>query len=428
MVRLTSLLVVALAAPSVLGHTWIEQMRALNEKGEYVGEYGYPRSFVSKNEPGYNGETSMNFMNPPLAQQPPFINSTNLLCHPSQRTYKQSDRWPRLQVKPGQYFALRYSENGHVSNPSQDDFGRPKNGGTVFIYGTTEPKEDEKLADVLRWTRDGQGGDKRGKLIGANDFDDGRCYENNPTDLVKQRKQATPNFAAGQASNGPGTYPLMCENDVQMPQDAPMDKPYTIYWVWQWPKSPEGEPNVYPKGKDQYYSTCADIDIVEAIASSLDPAFALQQQDVMSTALSDWKSRTAFMTDAIKGELGDVFKTEAPKNTQAPNAPAPSAPATRTAPAPSASAPASAPAAPSAAPSASKSIPPPGLAIPTLTQLPGQTTPVAPAPSTPPAEPAPGEDVEIVTTVVTITVTAAAEPAVPTLTKRSGHFTRHFRG
>ena len=52
---------------------------------------------------------------PPLQQQPPFINASNLLCHPNQI---QSDKYPRLQAKVGKWASHRYAENGHVSNPS----------------------------------------------------------------------------------------------------------------------------------------------------------------------------------------------------------------------------------------------------------------------------------------------------------------------
>jgi hypothetical protein len=70
----------------------------------------------SKAEPGYDSERDMNHLLSPLAQQPPFlpfINSSNLLCHPNQRKPVQSDKWPRVQAKTGGWVSLRYAENGH---------------------------------------------------------------------------------------------------------------------------------------------------------------------------------------------------------------------------------------------------------------------------------------------------------------------------
>lgn len=321
---LTALALVLGSMPMALGHTWIEQIRNINAQGDYVGEAGYPRGFKDKAGPGYDGETSMNYMLPPLEQQPPFINASNLLCHPNQRKPVQSDNFPRLQSTPGTWLALRYAENGHVSNPSNQnghvpgelDLGRRPNGGSVFVYGTTAPKEDEKIADVLRWTKDGQGGDKRGVLLAVNDFDDGRCWEINPVTKAGRMKQF-PNYAQGQATDGPGEFPLMCETNVQLPKDADVSKPYTLYWVWQWPVDPAQDP-IYPKGKDQYYTTCLDLDFrenSETIQQTATLQFGLAQQDGQAKAVDQFRHRKALIEDAIAGNVGPLFKDENPSGT-----------------------------------------------------------------------------------------------------------------
>jgi hypothetical protein len=305
-------IVAALAvAPLAMGHTWIEQLRNVNDQGEYVGEYGYPRGMVSKTDPGFTG-FSMNWELPGAnAQGNVFINKTTPLCHTAQRQQKQSqDKYPRLQATPDGFIAMRYMENGHVTLPNNQK-GKPKKAGTVFVYGTTTPKEDETLANVLQWTQDGQGGDKAGKLITMNDFDDGRCYEANNTPEMQQRRKANPNYAMGQAIEGaPGNYPLFCETNVQLPKDAPMGKPYTFYWVWQWNTAPDVDPGL-PAGKDEYYTTCIDVDVASAnvaMATEAEQKFALgPQQDAMSVAVSDWASRTALMTNALQGEVGPIF-------------------------------------------------------------------------------------------------------------------------
>ncbi|KAF2469164.1 uncharacterized protein BDR25DRAFT_51495 [Lindgomyces ingoldianus] len=387
---LTALVVVLAACPVVNGHTWVEQLRNINDQGKYVGEYGYPRGFVSKTDPGFTGDSN-NFLNPPLQQQPPFINATNLLCHPSQRAQKQNDKYPRLQAVPGGFMALRYMENGHVTAPSPQ-VGKPEKGGTIFVYGTTQPSENEKIATVLQWTKDGSGGDKRGVLLGANDFDDGRCYETNDTPISKQRKTSDPNFALGQVSDGPGNYPLFCETNVALPKDTATGKTYTLYWVWQWPTSP-GKVDVLPNGKDEYYTTCMDVDVVDTIKQDAANAkFALgPQQDAMSVAVKDFASRTAIMTDPIKGELGDVFNS---KPTVSGGNPAASQPALQTS---------------IAVPSNGTSI-----NIPTLTQRPG-------------AQPTQQPD-GIVTVTVTQRITVTAPTAVETKVARAAHVRRHTGG
>lgn len=448
--------------PAVLGHTWIEQMRAIDDTGKYVGEYGYPRGFKSKHAKDYNSETDMVYLLPPISTQHPFINASHLLCHEKQRKPvqgtrpEQGDTWPRLQAPPGGWVALRYAENGHVSNPStkgQLNGGRREKGGSVFIFGTTEPKEDEKIVDVLRWTKDGQGGDKRGVLLAVNDYDDGRCYEINP--LTGDRQKQTPNFAMGQAQEGaPGGYPLYCESDVQLPENAPSGKPYTLYWVWQWPMDPKMPGNPFKDGKDEYYTTCMDVDVGDTVQQSASQ-FALEQQDAMEEAVPQYKSRTALLTDPIEGEIGPVFGGQGngsaqPTATPAPSGGAPQNPSqsaaapTPTGDAPMNSQPVPAPSAPPSPtgdastspqlPAATSNAPSPSqntlatspsapasqnTEVPTLTQRPGDK----PSASAPPAD----DDVVriTVTSQITITASSAAEPTSAAPSKRAEHLARH---
>jgi hypothetical protein len=400
MSRVLQTIVAALAvAPVALSHTWIEQMRNVNDKGQYVGEYGYARGMFGKTDPGFDG-TKMNFEIPAYQGGKIFIQNDTLLCHPSQRKQQQSqDKYPRLQAVPGGFIAMRYMENGHITKPN-NQAGKPAHAGTIFVYGTTQPKENEKIADVLRWTQDGKGGDSRGLLLTTNNFDDGRCYEINDTPIHQERAKEFPNYAMGQAdTKGPGNYPLFCETNVQIPKAAATGKPYTIYWVWQWPTAP-GKDNSYPKGKDEYYSTCIDVDIASAnvaLAADAEPQFALGQQDAMSKAVDDFASRTAAMTDALKGEVGPIFGGG--PQTPAPSVPggAPSQPTP--APAPSGGAP-SAPAPQAPKPSGQPQGPKPTgqPLIPTLTKRPGAA----------PSSKASGGDVVYVTDTLVVTITASA--------------------
>jgi hypothetical protein len=294
--------------------------------------------------------------------------------------------------------------------------GKPEKGGTIFVYGTTEPKEDEKIVNVLQWTQDGKGGDGRGSLIAMNDFDDGRCYEVNPTEISDERKKATPNFAMGQVSEAPGNYPLFCETNVQLPKTMAQGKPYTLYWVWQWnTKSGKVDPN-YPNGKDEYYSTCIDVDVASAevaLATDAKAEFDMgPQQDAMSVAVKDFASRTAIMTDALKGEVGPYFSG---KQTPAPSATG-GAPQSSSTPTPSSQAPTQPSQPPpkssqAAAPSSKAS----GLpAIPIISQRPGASPSGKPGNGT-------GSVVTVTDTVyVTVTGTPAAQsPPAAVTSKRA---------
>jgi hypothetical protein len=130
----------------------------------------------------------------------------------------------------------------------KDLVGKPEKGGTVFVFGTQRPSPDETLVGVLEWTHDGQGGDRRGQLLTAQNFDDGRCYQlGNGAALAEMRLSQTPNPLPGQPAS---EHELLCETDVKMPEDLPVRQPYTLYWVWQWVNAPNVDTN-FPNGKDE---------------------------------------------------------------------------------------------------------------------------------------------------------------------------------
>jgi hypothetical protein len=84
-----------------------------------------------------------------------------------------------LEAAPGDYIAIMHLENGHTTLPHNQP-NKPRNRGTIYFYGTTQPKEQEKLFDVhLLWNKQGTGGDKRGKLLATRNYDDGQCYQPN---------------------------------------------------------------------------------------------------------------------------------------------------------------------------------------------------------------------------------------------------------
>ncbi|OCK78872.1 hypothetical protein K432DRAFT_248539, partial [Lepidopterella palustris CBS 459.81] len=163
------------------------------------------------------------------------VNDSDFVCSPTQESASQTDGYPRLSASPG----------------------KPQGGGTVFVFGTSQPTDNDLLTEVLQWKTDGTGGDGRGKLLTAQNFDDGRCYQINSGSISESRQEEYPNPTPGQPVS---INEQWCETDVLIPPYVPINTPYTIYWVWQWPTAP-GAPGL-PDGKDEYYTTCSDLDIV----------------------------------------------------------------------------------------------------------------------------------------------------------------------
>lgn len=70
------------------------------------------------------------------------------------------------------------------------------------------------------------------------------------------RQQEFPDPVEGQ----PGSvHEQWCETDVAIPSDVSINSTSTVYWVLQWPRVPR---NTSFGGKDEYYITCSDIDIL----------------------------------------------------------------------------------------------------------------------------------------------------------------------
>ncbi|KAI4718620.1 hypothetical protein E4T48_05136 [Aureobasidium sp. EXF-10727] len=285
--------IIAAALGRASAHSWVEEMQVIDSTtGNYTGDYGYPRGYVARTDPGFNGD-SMDYLLPALSSGRTRIDKTDLLCHPNQRVSNYANaKYPRLQAAPGSYVAMKYLENGHVTLP-QNQPGKPKAGGTVFVYATTKPSDTEKIADVLEWNTAGTGGDSRGAQIAAQNFDDGRCHQINSGAISLARQTEFPDHVFGQPDSNVEQW---CETDVHIPSTYKTGDTVTVYWVWQWPT--EAGVGVYPDGKDEYYTSCAEIEIVEAI-SNAPPVHTLAQQDAQAEAVSDFKSRTALTTSAV---------------------------------------------------------------------------------------------------------------------------------
>lgn len=269
----TALAALALLVSLSSQHSWVEEMDVIDlQTGTFTGTPGYCRNNTKRTAPGFSDPLMVHILpgqGQPSIEQRDTIPATDLtgvtnddkMCKMTQQTAYQADGSPRLQAAPGALVSLRYQENGHVTLPNNQP-GKPANRGTVYIYGTTQPKFPELFLDVVgQWTADGTGGDRRGRLLATQPFDDGVCYQINSGNISTARQAAHPH-EPDQLSGAN----LWCQNDIAIPTDAPTGKPYTIYWVWDWPTAPGVDPNL-PKGKAELYTTCMDVDIVAKPAS-----------------------------------------------------------------------------------------------------------------------------------------------------------------
>lgn len=302
-------LVAGLAAlGGVNAHSWVEQMRVISN-GTYTGHAGYMRGYNPRG-PGFADAMNQNLI-PALTTGRTRINGSDLLCKSTQATANQTEGFPKLSASPGDYVALRYLENGHVTLP-QNQLGKPGSGGTVMVYATSDPKDDERLVDVLQWNTNGTGGDKRGKLLTVQNFDDGRCYQINSSPKSQQRQQEFPNKPLN-APAGTANEELWCETDIKIPDDTVDGKDLTLYWAWQWDTQPNVDPGL-PDGKDEWYTSCMDVNMIasgQISKASLPTPNQLLVQDPQRQANAQFTERAANVTlpdggpDGGDGNLGN---------------------------------------------------------------------------------------------------------------------------
>ncbi|KAK4091910.1 hypothetical protein Purlil1_3749 [Purpureocillium lilacinum] len=211
------------SASAVSAHSWIESAFVVGENGSFVGAEGFPRGYVPRTQPGWSDKQAQNLL--PAVGTAAYTGNEVLNKYP----FDANPPHPLLQARPGDRVALLHLENGHVTLP-QNQPGKPLNRGTVYLYGTTQPKPQERLFDVhLRWAADGQGGDKRGRLLATRNYDDGQCFQDNHQPLAQER---VAKFSGDGAS---ADKELKCQSVVTIPKDAKPGSVYTVYWYWDWP-------------------------------------------------------------------------------------------------------------------------------------------------------------------------------------------------
>jgi hypothetical protein len=376
--RATTLLV--LLASGASAHSWLEQMQVIGPNGSYIGDGGYSRGFVGRDDPGFDSSFAVQWL---LPKQGVRIDDTMFACHTSQRTSNYTEKYPSLKVAPGSYVAMKYYENGHVTQP-WIPAGKPQDSGTVWVFGTYSPSPTEKIVDVLNWTTDGTGGNGKGWLMTAQSFDDGRCHQLNTMPISIDRQMNFPDRVAGQPNSN---VEQLCETDLHIPANAKIGEKLTTYWVWSWDTAAHTEG--VPCGKDEYYTTCSDFDVIDggdslASIAAMPFVHTAGQQDPQTVAVSDYQSRTALtatpvvITDdscSITGDAASWYTTSSvPASITIPT----TMPSSYQAPASGAAVPSYSPNAPAAAAGASSepmpSTPQSAFSAPAVTSAPASTS------------------------------------------------------
>ncbi|KPM33974.1 hypothetical protein AK830_g12600 [Neonectria ditissima] len=217
-----------------------------------VGPPGFIRGAVSRDEPSFNDLQMQHLLPPNDRVRPQGVFKSDLMCRDTQTFGNYSLKFPQLEAHPGDYIALQYQENGHVTllpnSPQKTD------SGMIYIYGTTNPHDDDRFVDIHKvWNEEGTGGNGRGMLLKTWSFDDGQCYQLNEGQTSATRQRNYPKAAVQ-----PQGSDLWCQTDIRLPSTT--QNTLTIYWVWDFsaPSSPK-----IPNGKSEFYTSCMDIKLAK---------------------------------------------------------------------------------------------------------------------------------------------------------------------
>ncbi|KAI0600427.1 hypothetical protein F4775DRAFT_599100 [Biscogniauxia sp. FL1348] len=218
-----------------------------------VGDAGYMRGYLSRLDPGFDDHRQEHLIPPPSRGPSVGILPTDLICRDTQQMQLDAAH-PPLKARRGDFIAIQYQENGHVT--LHENTPQKPLHSTVFIYGTSSPSRDDRLLSIHHvWNAAGTGGDKRGVLLAARPFDDGKCYQINNGPVSAARQKTFP-----KAIEDPQGVDLWCQNDLRLPTN--IGDTYTLYWVWEWPNMPTA---TLPQGRMEVYTSCMDVQIVPGV-------------------------------------------------------------------------------------------------------------------------------------------------------------------
>ena len=267
----------------VLAHSWVEQLLRIAPNGTMLGPVGFIRGYVGRADTGFSDADNTYLLPPNGRPDGKVLHVDDLLCKPNQAIGNYSDKYPRLLAAPGDYVALRYQENGHVTLASTNPSRKPERGGTIYVYGTASPSAKDTLLGVHRaWTADGQGGDKKGRLLAARHFDDGQCYQVNDGEVSRSRQ-----LRAAKEAKDPQGADLWCQSDIRLPLDIPGTGFYTLYWIWDWPTvSAPGSSSV---PSPETYTSCMEVRMQDrSLSRGQDMGSGFEKaQDINNRAIFD---------------------------------------------------------------------------------------------------------------------------------------------
>ncbi|KAK6340398.1 hypothetical protein TWF730_002157 [Orbilia blumenaviensis] len=224
---------VLLTGAGVDGHSWVDELTCAS--GPFFTSSpakGYIRNFVGRQSTEIDTATTFRILD---------LSSNQPVCPPGRTEPGQNEpNFPKLQATPGDLIKASYLENGHIWQTLAGINGPQAKPGTIYWYGTQNPKADRDIASVLEWTRDGKGGDGEGVLLEVTPFDDRVCIE------------------TGHEDAGEGRVGGACSSYFRLPKTAEVGKDFTVYWLWDYTEH-FGPPK---PGYLEWYSSCMDISVV----------------------------------------------------------------------------------------------------------------------------------------------------------------------
>lgn len=158
--------------------------------------------------------------------------------------------------------------------------------------------------------------------MASQNFDDGRCYQINASPESLRRQSEFPNHPPGQPDIRTEQW---CETDILLDNRIRVNSTITVYWVWGWDTAPGTKDTAC--GKDEYYTSCLDMEVVEDTFRNLQNhtlsiTHKLRQQDPQLKAVHDYKSRGAIRKTPVVipedacGSESDKANTDIPMSTR----------------------------------------------------------------------------------------------------------------
>jgi hypothetical protein len=99
-----------------VSYTWNEQLTMI-KNSIFSGNNGYPCRYVSYSHAGFD-DNMMTYLLLLLELGRSRVNGLDLLCALTQKMINQTISFPRLQVPPGYFIAIKYLKNRHVTLPT----------------------------------------------------------------------------------------------------------------------------------------------------------------------------------------------------------------------------------------------------------------------------------------------------------------------